>query len=65
MLAQQGVLQVKPWPVAAQEQIVGAPGPAEQLKLVSDFSWINFDRLTAVKELITSVLTTVKSNWYI
>jgi len=30
---------------------------AEQLKLVSDFSWINFDRLTAVKELITSVLT--------
>lgn len=30
---------------------------AEQLKLVSDFSWIDFDRLTDIKELIESVLT--------
>ena len=29
----------------------------EQLKLVSDFSWIDFDRLTDIKELIESVLT--------
>ena len=30
---------------------------AEQLKLVSDFRWIDFDRLTDIKELIESVLT--------
>lgn len=30
---------------------------AEQLKLVSDFSWIDFDCLSDIKELIESVLT--------
>ena len=30
---------------------------AEQLKLVSDFSWIDFDRLSDVDELITTMLS--------
>ena len=30
---------------------------AEQIKLVSDFSWIDFDKLSDAKELIESVLT--------
>jgi hypothetical protein len=38
---------------------------AEQLKLVSDFSWIDFDRLKDVDELIESVLTTEGTEDYI
>ena len=38
---------------------------SEQLKMVSDFSWIDFDRLKDVDELIESVLTTEGTEDYI
>ena len=38
---------------------------AEQLKLVSDFSWINFDRLTDVEELITATLSAEGAKEYL
>ena len=36
----------------------------EQLKLVTDFSWIDFDRLSDVKDLITEVLSAEKARDY-
>ncbi len=38
---------------------------SEQLKLVSDFSWIHFDRLSDVRELITGVLSADGAKDYI
>ena len=38
---------------------------AEQLKLVSDFSWIDFDRLADIDELITGVLSADGAEEYI
>ena len=37
----------------------------EQLKLVSDFSWIDFDRLADIDGLITSVLSAAGGEEYI
>ena len=38
---------------------------AEQLKLVTDFDWIDFDRLSDVDELISSVLSCEEAADYI
>ena len=37
----------------------------EQLRLVSDFSWINFDRLTDVPDLITDILSADGADEYV
>jgi len=37
---------------------------AEQLKLVSAFSWINFDRLVDVEKLITATLSSEVAKEY-
>ena len=49
-----------PMQIRSEKDVVCKPFKnhhAEQLKLVSDFSWIDFDRLEDVGELIESVLT--------
>ena len=57
-----------PMQIRSERDIVCKPFKshhAEQLKLVSDFSWIDFDRLEDVGELIESVLTAEGTENYV
>ena len=57
-----------PMQIRSEKDVVCKPFKnhhAEQLKLVSDFSWIDFDRLEDVDELIESVLTAEGTEDYI
>ena len=57
-----------PMQIRSEKDVVCKPVKnhhAEQLKLVSDFSWIDFDRLEDVDELIESVLTAEGTEDYI
>ena len=57
-----------PMQIRSEKDIVCKPFKnhhAEQLKLVSDFSWIDFDRLKDVNRLIESVLTAEGTEDYV
>ena len=57
-----------PMQIRSEKDIVCKPFKnhhAEQLKLVSDFSWIDFDRLKDVDRLIESVLTAEGTEDYV
>ena len=57
-----------PMQIRSEKDVVCKPFKnhhAEQLKLVSDFSWIDFDRLEDVGELIESVLTAEGTENYV
>ena len=57
-----------PMQIRSEKEVVCKPFKnhhAEQLKLVSDFSWIHFDRLADVDRLLESVLAAERAEEYI
>ena len=56
-----------PMQIRSEKDVVCKPFKnhhAEQLKLVSDFSWIDFDSLSDIGELITNVLSAAGAKDY-
>ena len=57
-----------PGQIRSEKEVVFKPFKnhhIEQLKLISDFSWIDFDALSDVRELITQVFSTEGAEEYI